>query len=155
MIRQGYAGLLWTKQFYDYIVTEWLEGDPAQPAPPPERHRGRNAEWKHLHSRDVLSMPDKWEYPWFAAWDHSFHMIPFVDVDPELAKQQLLLLLREWYMHPNGQLPAYEFAFDDVNPPVHAWACWRVYKMTARAAAATGCSSSARSRNCSSTSPGG
>ncbi len=130
VLRQGYAGLLWSKQFYHYVVRDWLEGDPAQPPPPPGRPAGRNGEWTHVYSRDVLSMPDKWEYPWFAAWDLAFHMIPFARIDPEFAKQQLLLLLREWYMHPNGQIPAYEFAFSDVNPPVHAWACWRVYKMT-------------------------
>jgi hypothetical protein len=128
--RQGYAGLLWSKQFFYYVVDEWLRGDPAQPAPPPERTRGRNAEWRHVHNRDVISMPDKWEYPWYAAWDLAFHMIPFARIDPQFAKDQLVLFLREWYMHPNGQLPAYEFAFSDVNPPVHAWAVWRVYKMT-------------------------
>ncbi len=128
--RQAYAGLLWSKQFYHYVVREWLEGDPSQPPPPPQRRGVRNADWVHLHNRDVISMPDKWEYPWYAAWDLAFHMIPFAKVDPEFAKQQLVLLLREWYMHPNGQVPAYEFAFSDVNPPVHAWACWRVYKMT-------------------------
>jgi hypothetical protein len=128
--RQGYAGLLWSKQFYNYVIREWLNGDPAQPAPPPERHGGRNAEWKHLFNRDIISMPDKWEYPWFAAWDLAFHMVPFSKVDPFFAKKQLELFLREWYMHPNGQLAAYEFAFGDVNPPVHAWAAWRVYKMT-------------------------
>jgi hypothetical protein len=130
VLRQGWAGLLWSKQFYHYVVKDWLAGDPAQPAPPAERHAGRNAEWPHLYNRDVISMPDKWEYPWYAAWDLAFHMIPFAAVDPQFAKEQLLLFLREWYMHPNGQMPAYEFAFADVNPPVHAWACWRVYKMT-------------------------
>jgi len=128
--RQAYAGLLWSKQFYHYVVRNWLEGDPAQPAPPPAREHGRNHDWQHLFNRDIISMPDKWEYPWYAAWDLAFHMIPLAVVDPEFAKSQLLLLLREWYMHPNGQIPAYEFAFSDVNPPVHAWACWRVYKMT-------------------------
>jgi len=128
--RQGYAGLLWSKQFFYYVADEWLKGDPAQPAPPPERARGRNSEWRHVHNRDVISMPDKWEYPWYAAWDLAFHMIPFAQIDPQFAKDQLVLFLREWYMHPNGQLPAYEFAFSDVNPPVHAWAVWRVYKMT-------------------------
>jgi hypothetical protein len=128
--RQAYAGLIWSKQFYHYIVKTWLEGDPAQPEPPESRRNGRNHDWEHLYNRDVLSMPDKWEYPWYAAWDLAFHMIPFARVDPAFAKQQLVLLLREWYMHPNGQLPAYEFEFSDVNPPVHAWACWRVYKMT-------------------------
>jgi hypothetical protein len=130
VLRQGYAGLLWSKQFYHYVVRDWLEGDPAQPTAPASRREGRNADWPHVFNRDVISMPDKWEYPWYAAWDLAFHMIPFARIDPHFAKQQLLLLLREWYMHPNGQIPAYEFAFGDVNPPVHAWACWRVYKMT-------------------------
>ncbi len=130
VILQGYAGLLWSKQFYHYVIKDWLEGDPVQPPPPAERLQGRNHEWKQFYSRDVLSMPDTWEYPWFAAWDLAFHMIPFAIVDAEFAKQQLVLFLREWYMQGNGQIPAYEFAFDDVNPPVHAWACWRVYKMT-------------------------
>jgi hypothetical protein len=128
--RQAYAGLVWSKQFYWYDVRTWLEGDPSQPPPPAQRHRGRNSDFAHLYNRDVVSMPDKWEYPWYAAWDLAFHMIPFATIDPDFAKQQLLLLLREWYMAPNGQIPAYEFAFHDVNPPVHAWACWRVYKMT-------------------------
>ena len=128
--RQAYAGLLWSKQFYHYVVQNWLEGDPDQPPPPKERTWGRNAEWHHLFNRDVISMPDKWEYPWYAAWDLAFHMLPFSHLDPEFAKEQLVLFLREWYMHPNGQLPAYEFALGDVNPPVHAWACWRVYKRT-------------------------
>jgi len=128
--RQGYAGLLWSKQFYHFSVKEWLEGDPALPAPPASRRRGRNRDWTHLYNRDVISMPDKWEYPWYAAWDLAFHMIPFAKVDPFFAKEQLLLFLREWYMHPNGQIPAYEFAFSDVNPAVHAWAAWRVYKIT-------------------------
>jgi len=130
--RQCYAGLLWSRQFYYYAVEQWLEGDPAQPAPPPERAQGRNAEWTQVYNRDVISMPDTWEYPWYAAWDLAFHVVPFARLDPEFAKQQLVLLLREWYMHPNGQIPAYEFAFGDVNPPVHAWACWRIYKMTGR-----------------------
>ncbi|MGH7230111.1 MAG: MGH1-like glycoside hydrolase domain-containing protein, partial [Nitrospiraceae bacterium] len=128
--RQAYAGLLWSKQYYHYVVVDWLKGDPAQPAPSPERKHGRNHDWEHLYNRDIISMPDKWEYPWYAAWDLAFHMIPFSKVDPQFAKEQLSLFLREWYMHPNGQIPAYEFAFSDVNPPVHAWACWRVYKMT-------------------------
>jgi Glycosyl hydrolase family 63 C-terminal domain len=128
--RQAYAGLLWSKQFYHYVVKEWLEGDPEMPSPPVERQTGRNAEWAHLFNRDVLSMPDKWEYPWFAAWDLAFHMIPFAKLDPDFAKHQLNLLLREWYMSPSGQIPAYEYNFSDVNPPVHAWACWRVYKLT-------------------------
>lgn len=128
--RQAYAGLLWSKQFYHYIVKDWQEGDPAMPPPPDGRVDVRNAEWGHLFNRDVLSMPDKWEYPWFAAWDLAFHMIPFAKLDPHFAKHQLNLLLREWYMSPSGQIPAYEYNFSDVNPPVHAWACWRVYKMT-------------------------
>jgi hypothetical protein len=130
VMRQGYAGLLWTKQFFHYVQAHWLEGDPSQPRPPESRVGGRNSEWSHLYNRDVISMPDKWEYPWYAAWDLAFHMIPFARIDPEFAKEQLLLFLREWYMHPNGQIPAYEFALGDVNPPVHAWAVWRVYKMT-------------------------
>ena len=129
--RQAYAGLLWSKQFYHYIVRDWLEGDPEQPPPPQERWNGRNHNWLHLFNRDVISLPDKWEYPWYASWDLAFHTVCFAHVDPQFAKEQLLLFLREWYMHPNGQLPAYEFCFDDVNPPVHAWACWRVYKMSA------------------------
>jgi len=128
--RQSYAGLLINKQFYHYVVQEWLQGDSGQPAPPPAHQSIRNLEWTHLYSRDVISMPDKWEYPWFAAWDLAFHMLPMARLDGDFAKRQLLLLLREWYMHPNGQIPAYEFAFSDVNPPVHAWASWRVYKMT-------------------------
>jgi hypothetical protein len=130
VLRQGWAGLLWSKQFYHYVVKAWLEGDPSQPPPAAERRSGRNADWPQLYNRDVISMPDKWEYPWYAAWDLAFHMIPFATIDPQFAKEQLLLFLREWYMHPNGQIPAYEFKFSDVNPPVHAWACWRVYKMT-------------------------
>jgi Mannosylglycerate hydrolase MGH1-like glycoside hydrolase domain/Glycosyl hydrolase family 63 C-terminal domain len=127
--RQAFAGLLWSKQFYHYEVRQWLAGDPRQPSPPGGREWGRNREWTHLYNADVISMPDKWEYPWYAAWDLAFHCIPLALVDAEFAKQQLILLLREWYMHPNGQLPAYEWAFGDVNPPVHAWAAWRVYKI--------------------------
>jgi hypothetical protein len=130
--RQAYAGLLWSKQFYEYVIPDWLAGDPKQPAPPTERNQLRNSQWQHLHCRDVLFVPDKWEFPWFAAWDHAFHLVTLADIDPELAKQEAILLLREWYMHRNGKLPAYEFSFDDVNPPVHAWACWRIYKMTGR-----------------------
>jgi Mannosylglycerate hydrolase MGH1-like glycoside hydrolase domain len=130
VVRQADAGLLWSKQFYHYIVKDWLEGDPAQPPAPQARRRGRNSDWGHLFNRDVISMPDKWEYPWYAAWDLAFHMIPFAGLDPLFTKEQLVLMLREWYTHPNGQIPAYEFAFGDVNPPVHAWACWRTYKMT-------------------------
>ena len=130
--RQAFAGLLWSKQFYAYDVRTWLEGDSALPPPPPERKKGRNHTWQHLYNADVISMPDKWEYPWFAAWDLAFHTIPLAQIDPDFAKEQLILLLREWYMHPNGQLPAYEWAFSDVNPPVHAWAALRVYKIEKR-----------------------
>jgi hypothetical protein len=130
IVRQAYAGLLWSKQFYHYSVQDWLEGDPAQPRPPDSRFDGRNHDWGHLYNRDVISMPDKWEYPWYAAWDLAFHMIPFARLDPAFAKEQLVLMLREWYTHPNGQVPAYEFAFSDVNPPVQAWSAWRVYKIT-------------------------
>ncbi len=130
ILRQSYAGLLWTKQFYHFVVNEWLDGDPENPAPP-ERKRGRNSDWNHLFNRDIISMPDKWEYPWYAAWDLAFHMLPLAEIDPHFAKRQLKLFLREWYMHPNGQLPAYEWNFSDVNPPVHAWAVWRVYKIAA------------------------
>ena len=129
VMRQAFAGMLWSKQFYHYVIEQWLDGDPATPKPPAERVRGRNHEWKHLYNADVISMPDKWEYPWYAAWDLAFHCVPLALVDSEFAKDQLLLMLREWYMHPNGQLPAYEWAFGDVNPPVHAWAAWRVYKI--------------------------
>jgi len=129
VMRQGFAGLLWSKQFYYYVVKDWLKGDPGNPTPPPERQNGRNHEWGHLYNADVISMPDKWEYPWYAAWDLAFHCVPLALVDSDFAKDQLILLLREWYMHPNGQLPAYEWAFADVNPPVHAWAAWRVYKI--------------------------
>jgi len=127
--RQALAGMLWSKQFYHYIVDLWLKGDPSQPTPPIQRKYGRNAEWKHLYNERVMSMPDKWEYPWYAAWDLAFHCIPFALIDSTFAKSQLDLLMREWYMHPNGQLPAYEWAFGDVNPPVIAWAAWRVYKI--------------------------
>lgn len=127
--RQAHAGLLWSKKFYYYVVEEWLEGDPAFPPPPAQRWSGRNHRWRcHLYNRDVLLLPDAWEYPWYAAWDSAFHVQPLVRVDPDLAKSQLILLLREWYTHPNGQLPAYEWNFDDVNPPVHAWAAWRLYR---------------------------
>ncbi|MBI3800752.1 MAG: glucosidase, partial [Deltaproteobacteria bacterium] len=129
VMRQALAGLLWSKQFYYYEVNRWLRGNPAEPPPPPQRLSGRNHDWTHLYNADVISMPDKWEYPWYAAWDLAFHCIPLALVDSDFAKEQLILLLREWYMHPNGQLPAYEWAFGDVNPPVHAWAAWRVYKI--------------------------
>jgi Glycosyl hydrolase family 63 C-terminal domain len=128
--RQAYAGLLWSKQFYHFVVPSWISGDPQQPAPPPGRGDVRNGDWNHFHANDVLSMPDKWEYPWFAAWDLAFHMLPMAKIDPYFAKNQLELLLREWFMHPSGQIPAYEWNFNDVNPPVHAWACWRVYKIS-------------------------
>ncbi len=127
--RQAFAGMLWSKQFYYYVVEDWLNGDPCCPPPPPERKHGRNHEWFHLYNEDVLSMPDKWEYPWFAAWDLAFHTIVLSMIDPDLAKRQLILLTREWYMHPNGQIPAYEWNFSDVNPPVHAWAAWRIYNI--------------------------
>ena len=127
--RQALAGMLWNKQFYHFIVEKWLQGDPAQPPPPIQRKYGRNHEWRHLYNERVMSMPDKWEYPWYASWDLAFHCIPFALIDSDFAKSQLDLLMREWYMHPNGQLPAYEWAFGEVNPPVFAWAAWRVYKI--------------------------
>ncbi len=127
--RQAFAGLLWSKQFYHYEVSRWLRGDPGGPEPPTERLHGRNSAWTHLFNADVISMPDKWEYPWYAAWDLAFHCIPLALLDSTFAKEQLVLMLREWYMHPNGQIPAYEWALGDVNPPVHAWAAWRVYKI--------------------------
>ncbi|HEX8545582.1 MAG TPA: glucosidase [Cytophagaceae bacterium] len=126
--RQAFAGMLTSKQFYYYDVSLWLKGDPGS-SPPPERIDGRNKDWKHLNNMEIISMPDKWEYPWYAAWDLAFHCIPIAIVDPDFAKRQLILLLREWYMHPNGQIPAYEWSFSDVNPPVHAWATWRVYEI--------------------------
>jgi hypothetical protein len=129
VVRQCDAGLLWSKQFYHYVVEHWLDGDPGQPPPPAARKTGRNRHWRHIYARDLISMPDKWEYPWFAAWDTAFHCVAMARLDPTTAKRQLLLLCREWYMHANGQLPAYEFAFGDVNPPVHAWAAWRVYQL--------------------------
>jgi hypothetical protein len=133
IVRQADAGLVWSRKFYHYIVEHWMEGDPGQPAPPPGRTQGRNRGWQNLWARDLISMPDGWEYPWFAAWDLAFHCVAMARFDPQFAKQQLLLLMREWYMHPNGQLPAYEFAFGDVNPPVHAWAVWRIYKLAGEA----------------------
>ena len=129
VMRQGLSGMLWSKQFYHYVVKDWLEGDPGSPPPPPERLHGRNHEWAHLYNADVISMPDKWEYPWYAAWDLAFHCVPLALVDSDFAKDQLTLMLREWYMRSIGQIPAYEWAFGDVNPPVHAWAAWRVYKI--------------------------
>jgi hypothetical protein len=130
VVRQSDASLIWSRQFYHYIVEHWLEGDPGQPAPPPGRGGVRNRAWPHLWARDVIAMPDTWEYPWFAAWDTAFHAVAMARIDPTFAKKQILLLCREWYMHPNGQLPAYEFAFGDVNPPVHAWAAWRLYQLS-------------------------
>ncbi|HEX4852037.1 MAG TPA: glucosidase, partial [Puia sp.] len=130
--RQAFAGMLWGKQFYLYNVNKWLKGDPAFPPPPSERLQGRNKEWKHLNNSDIISMPDKWEYPWYAAWDLGFHCITFALIDSTFAKDQLIKLTHEWYMHPNGQLPAYEWSFSDVNPPVHAWAAWRVYELEKR-----------------------
>jgi len=127
--RQALAGMIWNQQYYHYDIPIWLKGDPTQPAPPPQRIHGRNSDWKHVNNADIISMPDKWEYPWYAAWDLAFHCIPLAMIDPDFAKDQLVLLTREWYMHPNGQLPAYEWAFGDVNPPVHAWAAWRVFQM--------------------------
>ncbi|MGB7068029.1 MAG: hypothetical protein WBD22_00900 [Pyrinomonadaceae bacterium] len=132
VMRQALAGMLWSKQFYHYVVEQWLDGDPAFPEPPKRRRKQRNASWTHLYNEDIVSMPDKWEYPWYAAWDLAFHCIPLSLIDPGFAKRQLILLLREWYMHPNGQVPAYEWAFSDVNPPVHAWAALRVYKIEAK-----------------------
>jgi mannosylglycerate hydrolase MGH1-like protein len=155
VMRQAFAGLLCSKQFYHYVIEQWLRGDPALP-PPLERRRGRNHEWGHLYNDDVISMPDTWEYPWYAAWDLAFHCIPLALVDADFAKAQLVLMLREWYMHPNGQLPAYEWAFGDVNPPVHAWAAWRVYKIEQRRRGqAIGSSSSRSFTSCCRISPGG
>ncbi|MBS1718034.1 MAG: glucosidase [Armatimonadetes bacterium] len=130
--RQAFAGLIWSKQYYHFDVARWLDGDPGEPPPPPERTQGRNKSWRHVRAAEVVSMPDKWEYPWFAAWDLGFQCIPFALIDAHFAKQQLLLLFREWYMHPNGAVPAFEWSFDDVNPPVHAWAAWRVYTIDRR-----------------------
>ena len=129
--RQALAGMLWSKQFYRYDVRRWLLGDPLQPEPPPGRAAIRNTDWQHLNNRDIISMPDTWEYPWYASWDLAFQAVTFALIDPEFAKQQLLLLTHEWFMHPNGSLPAFEWAFGDVNPPVHAWAAWRVFRMDA------------------------
>ena len=127
--RQAFAGMLWSKQFYYYIVEDWLQGDPDSFPPPPSRKNGRNSEWKHLFNDDIISMPDKWEYPWYASWDLAFHLIPLAILDPDYAKLQLSRLTREWYMHPNGQIPAYEWSFSDVNPPVQAWAAWQIYTL--------------------------
>ncbi len=136
--RQAFAGMIWSKQFFYYDIPEWIKGDAGQPPPPAERKHGRNREWLHLNNADIISMPDKWEYPWYAAWDLAFHCIPLALVDADFAKQQLVLLTREWYMHPNGQLPAYEWAFGDVNPPVHAWATWRVFQIDRKQNGGTG-----------------
>jgi hypothetical protein len=127
--RQAFAGLIWSKQYYQLDIPRWLKGDPGQPQPPESRLHGRDVEWRNLNNADIISMPDKWEYPWYASWDLAFHCIPFALIDAGFAKHQLVLLTREWYMHPNGQIPAYEWAFSDVNPPVHAWAAWRVYQI--------------------------
>jgi hypothetical protein len=129
--RQALSGMLWTRPFYHWDVMRWLRGDPAQPPPPPERRTGRNASWPHHNCQEILSVPDAWEYPWYAAWDLAFHAVALARVDPAFAKEQLVVLTREWYMHPNGQLPAYEWQLSDVNPPVHAWAAWRVYRIDA------------------------
>ena len=131
--RQAFAGMIWSKQFYHFDIPKWQQGDPNMPPPPPERHNGRNSEWQHLNNEDIISMPDKWEYPWYAAWDLAFHCVTLAEIDPVFAKNQLLLMTRVWYMHPNGQIPAYEWAFGDVNPPVHAWAVWEVYKTESNA----------------------
>lgn len=136
--RQAFAGMLWTKQFYYYDVEQWLEGDPGTAAPSATRKQGRNHDWRHLNNEDIVSMPDKWEFPWYAAWDLAFHCIPLSIVDPAFAKEQLLLLTKEWYMHPSGKLPAYEWNFDDVNPPVHGWAAWRVYKIDQKSSGGKG-----------------
>jgi len=130
--RQAFAGMLWSKQFYHYDLKQWLKGDPAGPPPPAERVHGRNHDWAHLYNEDIICMPDKWEYPWYASWDLAFHCVTLATIDPDFAKEQVLLFLREWYMHSNGQIPAYEWALGDVNPPVHAWAAWRVYKIEKR-----------------------
>jgi hypothetical protein len=129
--RQAFAGMLWSKQLFYYDLEQWLDGDPSLPPPPAVRKMGRNQDWEHLHNFDLISMPDKWEYPWYATWDLAFHCVPLALVDADFAKRQLELFTREWYMHPNGALPAYEWAFSDVNPPVHAWAAWRVYQIDA------------------------
>ena len=125
--RQAFAGMMWSKQYYNIDIPKWLDGDEGQPKPPEQRKKGRNSHWHTLNNEDILSMPDKWEYPWYAAWDSAFHCVPISMIDAEFAKEQLILFLREWYMAPNGQIPAYEWAFGDVNPPVHAWASLKVY----------------------------
>ncbi|MBV8569715.1 MAG: glucosidase [Acidobacteriaceae bacterium] len=130
--RQAFGGLFWSKQYYHFVIEEWLNGDSAMPPPPAERKQGRNSKWRHLFNEDIVSMPDNWEYPWYAAWDLAFHAVAIAPVDPDFSKTQLSLFLREWYMHPNGQIPAYEWNFGDVNPPVHAWACLRVFQIDQR-----------------------
>ena len=152
VMRQAFAGMLWCKQFFHYDVARWLDGDPTQPAPPESRLSGRNARWRHFDGFDIISMPDKWEYPWFAAWDLAFHCVTLAHIDPAFAKYQLILMCREWFQHPNGALPAYEWAFGDVNPPVHAWAALRSSPSTA---AATSSSCPGSSTSSWSTSPGG
>ena len=132
VMRQAFAGMLWSKQYYGYNLARWLDGDPGQPPPPPERETARNAAWRHFDAADIMSMPDPWEYPWFAAWDLAFHAVTLAHVDPAFAKYQLLLLCREWFQHPNGALPAYEWSFDDVNPPVHATAALLVWDIDGR-----------------------
>ncbi len=136
--RQAFGGMLWSKQYYYFDVRQWLRGDPQQPVPPASRLNGRNADWRHLFNSDIISMPDKWEYPWYASWDLAFHCVVLAHVDPDFAKDQLILLTREWYMHPNAQLPAFEWEFSDVNPPVHAWAAWRVYEIDRDASGGAG-----------------
>ena len=127
--RQGYAGMIWSCQYYGYDVARWLDGDPGQPPPPRGHKNGRNHEWRHIRNHDVISMPDAWEYPWYATWDSAFQAVTFATIDPEFAKHQLRLFVNDRYMHPNGELPAYEWAFGDVNPPVHAWAPWRTFQV--------------------------
>ena len=152
VVRQASAGLVWSKQYYPYGVARWLDGDAGQPAPPSARKTGRNSGWRHLDADDIFAMPDPWEYPWFAAWDLALHAVAWTHLDPAFAKYQVLTLLREWYLNPNGALPAYEWSFDDVNPPVHAFAALRVFPSTA---ATTSSSSSASSTSCCSTTCGG
>ncbi len=155
--RQAFAGMLWSKQYYHFVVTDWLKGDPAEPLPPPQRRDARNHEWPHLFTRDIISMPDKWEFPWFASWDLAFHCAALAHVDPDFAKEQIILMLREWYMHPNGQIPAYEWDFGDVNPPVLSMAARAVFDIE-RPAHRHGrlrISRTRVSKRCCSTSPGG
>ncbi len=154
--RQAFSGMLWCKQLYYYVVADWLDGDKGSVPPPPQRRTGRNNRWRHFYSDDVLSMPDSWEYPWFASWDMAFHTIVLSMIDPDFAKRQLMILAREWQMNPDGQIPAYEWSFDDVNPPLHAWAAWRIYKIDEkRPASRTGASSRRSSTAACCTPPGG